>query len=96
MANIFSGGFSAESFSKAEDLKKYGKVFRIISCRPLDKRSISETGKSCPKAEVTARNIPLTSEALRKKLGCSSGGEEHVFGLKSDKEGSLLMVCRRI
>lgn len=88
--------YMTDDQAKAEDLKKYGKVFRIISCRPLDKRSISETGKSCPKAEVTAKNIPLTSEALRKKLGCSSGGEEHVFGLKSDKEGNLLMVCRRI
>ena len=81
---------------KAEDLKKYGKVFKILSCQPLDKRSIKEVGKAYPKAEVTARNIPLTSDALRKKLGCASGGDVHVFGLKSDAEGSLLMTCRRI
>ncbi|MBR5300131.1 MAG: hypothetical protein IKU36_07770 [Bacteroidales bacterium] len=88
--------YTASEDEKAEDLKKYGKVFRILSCQPLDKRSIKEIGKSYHKAEVTARNIPLTSDALRKKLGCSSGGEVHVFGLKSDKEGNLLMVCRRI
>ena len=81
---------------KAEELKKYGKVFKILSCQPLDKRSMKEVGKAYPKAEVTARNIPLTSDALRKKLGCSSGGDVHVFGLKSDAEGSLLMTCRRI
>jgi hypothetical protein len=81
---------------KAEELKKYGKVFKILSCQPLDKRSMKEVGKAYPKAEVTARNIPLTSDALRKKLGCASGGDVHVFGLKSDAEGSLLMTCRRI
>ena len=88
--------YTATEEAKADDLKKYGKVFEVLSCQPLDKRSIKEIGKNYPKAEVTARNIPLTSDALRKKLGCSSGGEVHVFGLKSDKEGSLLMVCRRI
>lgn len=82
--------------NKAENLKRYGKVFRILSCQPLDKRSIKEIGKEYPKAEVTARNIPLTSDALRKKLGCASGGEVHIFGLKSDSSGALLLVGQRI
>ena len=77
-------------------LKGYGKVFQISEYSPLDKRSIKEAGKNHPKAEVTARNIPMTSDALRKKLGCSSGGDVHIFGLKSDLKGNLLMVCKRI
>lgn len=77
-------------------LKGYGKVFQILGCSPLDKRSIKEAGKNHPKAEVTARNIPMTSDALRKKLGCSSGGDVHIFGLRSDLKGNLLMVCKRI
>ncbi len=77
-------------------LKGYGKVFQISEYSPLDKRSIKEAGKNHPKAEVTARNIPMTSDALRKKLGCSSGGDVHIFGLRSDIKGNLLMVCKRI
>ena len=88
--------YTLEDEDKAEELKKYGKVFRILSCQPLDKRSIKEVGKEYPKAEVTARNIPLTSDALRKKLGCASGGEVHIFGLKSDSSGVLLLVGQRI
>ena len=88
--------YTTSEEAKADELKKYGKVFQILSCQALDKRSIKEIGKNYPKAEVTARNIPLTSDALRKKLGCSSGGEAHVFGLKSDKEGNILMVCQRM
>lgn len=80
----------------AVSMKNFGKVYEILSCYPLDKRSIKEVGKRHPKAEVTARNIPMTSEALRKKIGCSSGGEVHVFGFKSENKGNLLVVCRRI
>jgi len=82
--------------SGTDVLKGYGKIFRIISCSPLDKRSIKEAGKMYPKAEITARNIPITSEALRKKIGCSSGGEVHIFGLRSDIEGALMIICERI
>ena len=81
---------------KAGLLKDYGKVFKVISCHTLDKRSIKEIGKAYPKAEVTARNIPITSDALRKKLGCASGGEVHIFGLRSDIQGNILLVCKRI
>ena len=82
--------------STVDTLKGYGKVFQILECSPLDKRSIKEAGKNHPNAEVTARNIPMTSDALRKKIGCTSGGEVHIFGLKSDLKGNLLMICKRI
>ena len=88
--------YTTSDISKIDLLKGYGKVFRILSGKTLDKRSIKEAGKNYPKAEVTARNIPLTSDALRKKLGCASGGEVHIFGLKSDLKGNLLIVCNRI
>ncbi len=88
--------YTTSSIDKAELLKGYGKVFKILSSSPLDKRSIKSTGKCYPKAEVTARNIPITSEALRKKLGCASGGDVHIFGLRSDVKGNLLIVGKRI
>ena len=76
----------------AANLQTYGKIYRIISCSPLDKRSIKSAGKDYPKAEVTARNIPLDTDALRKKLGVTSGGDAHIFGLRSDKLGNLLII----
>ena len=88
--------YTTSNPSTTDALKGYGKVFQISECSPLDKRSIKEAGKNHPKAEVTARNIPMTSDALRKKLGCSSGGDVHIFGLRSDLKGNLLMVCKRI
>ena len=82
--------------SKVEDLKKFGKVFSIISIQPLDKRTIKAAGAAYPRSEVTARNIPMDTETLRKKLGVSSGDDAHIFGLKSDSIGNLLIIGRRI
>ena len=80
--------------AKAQELKQYGKVFRIIRMEPLDKRTIKAAGKEFPKAEVTARNIPMDTDTLRKKLGVTSGDDAHIFGLKSDFQGSLLIITQ--
>ena len=82
--------------SKVDDLKKFGKVYSIISIQPLDKRTIKAAGAAYPRAEVTARNIPMDTETLRKKLGVSSGDDAHIFGLKSDSLGNLLIIGNRI
>ena len=79
-----------------EELIHSGKVFRVIRIDKLDKRSVKAVGKEFPKADVTARNIPMTSEELCRKLGCASGNGIHIFGLKSDKEGALLITAERI
>ena len=88
--------YITESADQAETLKQFGKVFQILECHPLDKRTIKEMGKKYPKAEVTARNIPMDTDALRKKLGITSGDDAHIFGLKSDSEGNLLFAAKRI
>lgn len=77
-------------------LKPFGKCFRILEALPLDKRSIKAFGQKYPQAEVTARNIPLTSDQLRAKLGVRSGGSVHIFGLKIDKLGNYLLATDRI
>lgn len=88
--------YLCDDICKAEKLKMHGKVFRITSISPLDKRSIKDAGKKYPDSEVTARNIPMNTETLRKKLGVSSGGNAHIFGLKSDNAGNLLIIAERI
>lgn len=85
--------YLTEDAKKAEDLKKLGRVYRIISCTSLDKRSIKEAGRTYPRAEVTARNIPMDTDTLRKKLGVTSGDDAHIFGLKADTLGNLLIIA---
>ena len=77
-----------------EELNPFGKVFRILEMLPLNKASFKEIGKRYPQAEVTARNIPLTAEALKAKLKVRSGGSIHIFGLHIDAlDGNYLLVC---
>ena len=74
---------------------KMGKVFSILRCESLDKRSIKQIAAEYPKAEVTARNLPMDTDTLRKKLGTKSSDQFHIFGLKSDSAGNLLLVTSR-
>ena len=77
-----------------EELKPFGKTFRILEVLPLNKRSIKDIGARYPQASVTARNIPLTSDELRKKLGVKDGGTVHIFGVHTDAaQENMLVVC---
>ena len=72
-----------------------GKTFRILKAVPLDKRGIRSIAAEYPKADVTARNLPMDTDTLRKKLGTTSSDRYHIFGLKSDTAGNLLIVTER-
>lgn len=82
--------------ARIQAMMNYGKAFRIIRIDPLDKKSIKTLGRDYPNADVSSRNIPMSSEMLARKLGCGPGNGIHIFGLKSDKEGALLITAQRI
>ena len=82
-----------------EGLEPFGKWFEVLAVRPLNNRPMKEAGKRYPQAEVTARNIPMTSDLLRKKMGCASGGSVHLFGVRLDAgegAGNYLIETKRI
>ena len=77
------------------EITPFGKWYQILETAPLNNRSIKEIGKRYPQAEVTARNIPLTSDQLRAKLKVASGGAVHLFGLHIDHpNGNSLLICQ--
>ena len=81
-----------------EELRPFGKVFEILEALPLNNRTMKEAGKRWPQAEVTARNVPMTSDLLRKKTGCVSGGDIHLFGVRADaasEAGNYLIVTKK-
>lgn len=62
----------------------FGKTFKIIGLAPFCKQGIRDFSAKYPRAEVSTRNLPLTSEELRRKLKVQSGGDIHIFGLHID------------
>lgn len=71
------------------------KTFEIVDALPFDKRSIAEFNVRYPGADVSARNLPISSDALRAKLNSKSGGAKatdiHIFGLSCT--GSRLLIA---
>ena len=81
-----------------KELVYLGKWFEVVEVLPLNNRTMKEAGKRWPQAEVTARNIPMTSELLRKKIGCASGRDIHLFGVRVDaaeNAGNYLIVTKK-
>ena len=84
--------------SVPEELRPFGKVFEVLEVLPLNNRTMKETGKRYPQAEVTARNIPMTSDLLLRKTGCTPGGGAHLFGVRIDSvhdAGNYLIITRK-
>lgn len=103
--------YVTEDGTKAEQLQKYGKVFRIMAIYPFNGRTIKALGQEYPVADVTARNLPVSSDDLKSRLyGKSSrkaqekkNGDKpvfpahrHIFALKSDIPGNLLFVTEKL
>ena len=79
-----------------EELTPFGKWFQVLDVLPLNKRSLKEVASRYPQADVTARNIPLTSDELRARLKVRPGSGVHIFGLHEDASAeALLYICAR-
>ena len=78
-----------------EELRPFGKCFEIVEVLPLNNKTVKELGLRYKQAEVTARNVPITSDELRRKLGCRSGGEVHIFGVHIDANNSNFLIVAK-
>lgn len=80
-------------------LAPFGKVFKVLETFPMKKASFKEIKAKYPNCEVSAKNIPLSSDELRSRLGVKSGDEAHVFGVRIEtpfQADNFLLVCHRI
>lgn len=68
------------------ELLPFGKVFRINDICLMTKASVKEAGRSFPQCEVTSRNLKISSDELRSRMGSRSGGEVHVFAAKAENQ----------
>lgn len=91
-------GPAASSGSPA-DLAGLGKFFSVKEVLPFNNASSRELASRRLNAEVTARGLQLSSEALAKRLGIkgsSSDGRLHIFGISTRSMGKLLLVTERL
>lgn len=68
-----------------DTLNGMGKFFIVKEMLSFDKRTLKSLGERFHRCEITARNIPVTSDELRKRLGSKSGSPTHLFALTIDQ-----------
>lgn len=80
----------------------FGKCYRVEKSLPFSSRSIKELVKEYPNADVTARNLPITSDELKKRMKVKgkSTQQYHLFALgcetqRGEKENRVF-VCQKI
>ena len=74
------------------NMAPFGRFRQITEVLPLDKRTIAQAGRQYPRADVTARNIPMTSDELRRRLGVASGGDYHIYGTTAQEKRVLIIA----
>lgn len=91
------------SEEEIERMLQFGKVFRIIKMEPFNNRSIKEMASEYAGAGVSARNLPISSDALGAKMKAASGKHStkaaeniHIFAFKSDLCGNLILAAERL
>lgn len=65
----------------AREAGLFGKVWKVIGSVPMCGKSVRETGRKYPEADVTARGLRMSSEELASRLGVRPGRGIHIFGI---------------
>ena len=68
------------------------KSWRVRDVLPFGAAAFKELRKRYPRADVTARNLPLGSAELQKKIGVAPGGDIHVFGCRLADASAVLII----
>ena len=85
----------SELEQRTAPLKDFGKVFYVKEIIPLNKATMKDVGKRYPHSEVSAKNIPMSSDELRVRLKVRSGDDAHIFGARIEtpyNEDNYLIV----
>ena len=70
-----------------------GKLFVVEEVIPFNKKSLKEVASRYPKADLTARNFPLDTNALKKLSGIKDGGDKHIFAITVFNGEKMLAVA---
>lgn len=70
------------------------KRYEIADLLPLNSASVRELKSRHLRAGVSARNLRISSDELRNRLGCLPGDDFHVFGCFTVCRGNVLIVAR--
>ena len=71
------------------------KAWRVLEVLPFGAAAFRQVKQRWPRAEITARNLPLGSAELQKRMGVSPGGDTHIFACRLADGSAVLIVTER-
>lgn len=72
-----------------------GRVFNVLSVEEFSNRSIKNLRKKIEKANISARNFPMSVNELRHRLSIDDGGDKYIFGVTLKGEKRALVICSK-
>ena len=72
------------------------KQYRIERVTSLNKKEIRKALTGIDRANISARNFPLSVPELRKRLKVKDGGDIHIFATTRDNREHVLYICSRL
>ncbi len=84
---------STHLYTSDEEINDFpGKTFCVEEVIPFNKKSLKEVAKRFPKADLTARNFPMDTNALKKLSGIKDGGSNHIFAVTLQNGEKVLII----
>lgn len=83
-------------FASDQNAAEYGKLFRILSIREFGKEELKGLRKEYPKANIIARNFPMSTEEVRKRAKIEDGGEIYLFFTTLSENRKRIIVCEAL
>lgn len=72
-----------------------GRVFNVLSVEEFSNRSINNLRKKIEKANISARNFPMSVNELRHRLSIDDGGDKYIFGVTLKDDKRALIICSK-
>lgn len=100
---VLSGRYDARMLSKNSHLFVSqapieafpGRSFRIIAVSSFNKKELKRHLSGITKANIAARNFPLSVAELRKRLKLKDGGETYIFATTLSDESHVLVITEK-
>ncbi len=72
-----------------------GRQFKVTEVIPFSSKICKTFARQYPACNITTRNFPLSSAALRQKLKVGDGGDIYLFATTCYPNEKVLIVCRK-
>lgn len=101
--SVLSGRYDARMLSKNSHLFVSqapieafpGRSFRIIAVSSFNKKELKRHLSGITKANIAARNFPLSVAELRKRLKLKDGGETYIFATTLSDDSHVLVITEK-